>query len=338
MVEVYLAKIVAARRNIAIATAFLLFLLFSLRTLTEYSHLRRKVVHILSDQGHENRDLVVYVYYDGKMTQEDQAIRTGWGTMSGFSFSESVNTIPVQTDNLKFFLNQGLLTTVDYLFVMHSPMPAGVSIPDLPNLFVWHKENRCYDLGAFKQGVEHMESKYGRSYQRYLLINASVRGPFLPPHDRSCWIDHFFNKLDERTKLVGTTFYCEEGPFASHVQTMVLAFDRAGYEAGLPAMQCPGSIDQAIKMGEVPLTGFIKEKGYNVEALQTAYSANPDLCPGDMNYAGKYYGMSFHPYELIFIKSNRGIDNNALAHYTNWHDQMIDRGRGFCKHHLRIPK
>ncbi|TPX60192.1 hypothetical protein PhCBS80983_g01954 [Powellomyces hirtus] len=94
---------------------------------------------------------------------------------------------------------------------------------------------------------------------------------------------------------------------------MVLAFDAEGYEAGPATLPCPGTITEAIRTGEIPLTSMLKEKGYAVDALMTAATGEPELCgTGDMNYEDRYYGMSFHPYELIFIKSNRGIGSQKV--------------------------
>ncbi|KAI8909853.1 hypothetical protein DFJ77DRAFT_415164, partial [Powellomyces hirtus] len=211
--------------------------------------------------------------------------------------------------NLEFFLRHGLVSNVDYLFVMNSPTPKGLEIPVLDNIFVWEKENSCYDLGSFHLGVQHMAAKYKRTYSRYLLVNASVRGPFLPPHGRGCWTDHFLDHLSDEVKLVGTTWYCEtEKRAPPHVQTMVIGMDSIGYDAALPALQCPATIHDAIFTGEIPLTGLIEQQGYKVHSLTTAYSADPEDCQdGDLNYANRYYGMSFHPYEVVFIKTNRGI-------------------------------
>ncbi|KAI8918152.1 hypothetical protein DFJ77DRAFT_284749 [Powellomyces hirtus] len=245
---------------------------------------------------------------------------------------------PPQTDNLGYFLRHGLQSNVDYVFVMNSPVPKEVLIPKLPNIFVWEKENKCYDLGSFRQAVEYMAEKHNRKYKRYMLINASVRGPFVPLYDRACWIDHFLDRLTNKVKMVGTTSFCNDEQFPRHIQTMVLAFDAEGYEAGPATLPCPGTITEAIRTGEIPLTSMLKEKGYAVDALMTAATGEPELCgTGDMNYKDRYYGMSFHPYELIFIKSNRGIDDNALKHYTKWHDNMLTTQKHSCPYYIPGP-
>ncbi|KAJ3161109.1 hypothetical protein HDU86_007730 [Geranomyces michiganensis] len=288
---------------------------------------------------HSKGTLVVYVYYDGKMTNADSAVRESWGSRDGVTFSkQQIN--PPQTDNLKFFLRHGLLDNVDHLFVMNSPIPEGVVFPNRTNIFVWEKSNECYDLGSFHMGVTYMTTTHNRTYDKYVLLNASVRGPFLPSHDRSsCWIDHFLSLLSPEVKLVGTTWHCEIFQFPPHMQTQILAMDAAGYEAAIPALQCQPTIEDAIFRGEVPLTGIVQREGYGVRSITTAFGADPDECTqADTNYKGKYYGMSLHPYEVIFIKTNRHIDDLALDRYTTWHDSLLNNEPSGCRHHMPLPE
>ncbi|KAI8919903.1 hypothetical protein DFJ77DRAFT_450418 [Powellomyces hirtus] len=271
------------------------------------------------------------------MTDQDSRLRYGWGYYL-LGIASYFKAKPTQPDNLAFFLRQGLLSNVDHLFIMNSPVPKGVPMPQRDNIFVWERKNSCYDLGSFHLGVQRMQETHNRTYKRYILLNASVRGPFLPTHNHACWTDSFLNFLSDDIKLVGTTYFCDnKDKYPAHVQSMVLAFDEAGYEAGLPAFQCSNSIKDAIMSGEVRLTGLLQEKGFKAHSITTAYAADPDACEnGDMNYKGKYYGMSYHPYELVFIKTNRDIDDLALKQYTEWHDKIIARGAGSCPYHIPL--
>ncbi|KAI8817632.1 uncharacterized protein EV422DRAFT_540342 [Fimicolochytrium jonesii] len=310
-------RVLAGASMIALAIAFFIF----------YRTLRRSML----------RPLIVYVYYDGSMTPEDESFRASMGTINGFNAADAARNRPQQTANLEFFLRHGLQSNADYLFVMNSPTPQGVVFPNLPNIFVWGKENKCYDLGSFRQGVEYMAKRH-RRYRRYIMINASVRGPFLPLYDRGCWIDHFLDRLTDDVKMVGTTVYCNMHGVSRHVQSMVLAFDEVGYAVGPATLPCPDKITDAVHMGEVPLTGILETNGYKVDALMTSATGDPDRCDsGDMNFRDRYYGMSFHPYELIFIKANRGIDDNALNHYSTWHDNMLGIHKNSCPYYVSGP-
>ena len=101
--------------------------------------------------------------------------------------------------------------------------------PDLPALppnarYVYHP-NSCYDWGTigwvFSSGAADPSH-----YEFFLLMNSSVRGPYLPPyfatmaataaaggatqppHPPPRWHDIFFDRLTDHVKLVGPTIRC----------------------------------------------------------------------------------------------------------------------------------
>ncbi|TPX55863.1 hypothetical protein PhCBS80983_g04967 [Powellomyces hirtus] len=331
-----------SKRRLLLLLVLAFFLTVTLLLSTSQSGLstkarRRAALASFFSKPSKEKTLVVYVYYDGTMTAKDSALRESWGTRNGLNFADANKKNPGQTDNLNFFLRHGLMSNVDHLFVMNSPVPQDTKIPKLDNIFVWEKENACYDLGSFHQGVQHMAEKHSKTYNRYILINASVRGPFMPTYNEGCWADAFLSPLSWSVKMVGTTVFCKEEDFPRHLQTMALAFDQQGYEAAIPALQCPATIADAIRNGEVPLTGLIEKQGFKTHSLMASAQADPTECgEGDMNYQGKYYGMNFHPYELVFMKTNRGIDDNAVKRYTDWHDKILARDGSSCPYHIPL--
>jgi hypothetical protein len=140
-----------------------------------------------------------------------------------------------------------------------------------------------------------------------------------------------------------------------HIQSMIWATDRIGLETLLfpspeliekfkeslpvkdpaspvPAMEtpginsCPHEYWKAVAI-EVYATPLIKAAGYKVDAMMTAFhSATREeyekQCVG--NYDGDvlsnehYYGISLHPYDTIFAKTNRGNDPLTLERMTDW--------------------
>ncbi len=66
------------------------------------------------------------------------------------------------------------------------------------------------------------------SFDFFIFINSSVRGPYLLVHLRSSpfhWSDMFLSRLDSQTKWVGSTISCALTP---HVRTPVVNTDRVG--------------------------------------------------------------------------------------------------------------
>ncbi|CZR55864.1 uncharacterized protein PAC_05752 [Phialocephala subalpina] len=256
-----------------------------------------------------------------------------------YAYSES----PAGRANLEYFIKKGLHGSADFLFVLNGNTTVEKLIPDLPNIKIVHRENKCYDLGTM--GAVLGKDRLWMGYKRFITMNASIRGPFLPSYSSgSCWSDVFFDRLNGKVKLVGTTVNCEPRP---HIQSMLLATDSIGMSILLsPSLSttihrpdffgtadqptgftpCYDTMHHAIH-GELDLTELIESQGYEVDALLAAYQSHPtpaNYCfengsPKDILYDGKYYGSNVHPYELVFIKANRNIAPALLNKMTQWH-------------------
>lgn len=74
---------------------------------------------------------------------------------------------------------------------------------------------------------------------------------------------------------------------------------------------------------------LIRSQGYKVDVMLTsvhAYSAE-EYCeiadyPGDPLQPNQYFGSNVHPYEIIFAKANRGVEQTMLDLLTAWHYNM----------------
>ncbi|KNC97237.1 uncharacterized protein SPPG_07624 [Spizellomyces punctatus DAOM BR117] len=284
--------------------------------------LRQESLGIVNRKSSESDTLVVYIYYDGTSSKADTEFRV------------KGPQVPVQTDNLQFFLRHGLQSNVDYLFILNGHVDEGIRFPERSNIHIIRRENKCYDIGSFKIGVEMLEKQLNRRYRRFVMINASVRGPFMPTYTKGCWTDLLLSRLNERVKLVGTTYNCRPRP---HVQSQVLAMDRDAFNAAAGSMQCWTNMHDAVMRGEVQLTQDIRNAGYGVDVLMTSYHTSPNYgthCThDDPNLPKGYYEMTFHPYEVMFIKANRLLDDHALALYAKWHDEAWDVSS--CPYHIK---
>lgn len=202
--------------------------------------------------------------------------------------------------------------------------------------------NTCFDLGSMGEVLR--QDDLWKGYKRFITLNASIRGPFLPIYDDStCWSDVFLSRLTDRVKMVGTTINCDPAP---HVQSMLWATDEVAMSILLdPALAhsapgddawgnkatpvglsfCHETMFQAVHT-EIGSTRLIQSQGYEVDVLMTAYASSKspqDYCDRgqfeDILYDKKYYGSNVHPYETVFIKANRNIDPVLLAKMTEWH-------------------
>ncbi|KXH27623.1 hypothetical protein CSAL01_12942 [Colletotrichum salicis] len=273
----------------------------------------------------KDRPLIVYAYHD----------------------SESARA------NLDYFANKGIHNGADFVFIFNGDANASSTIPDLPNISIVKRDNTCFDMGAIGEVLK--KDDLWKKYKRFITMNASIRGPFLPAWSSSCWSDLYLSKVTETTKLVGMTLNCIP---RLHVQSMIFATDDVGMSILLdPTVATTASEDDrfgskdapvglsrcyadwnAAVHAEVGTTGLMMNAGYKVDAMMTALhseegveeycKAHPDS--GDLLWDKKYFGSNIHPYETVFIKANRNVDPALMASMTEWHMRMKSNSFDVC--------
>ncbi|KAK1717411.1 hypothetical protein CaCOL14_002057 [Colletotrichum acutatum] len=273
----------------------------------------------------KDRPLIVYAYHD----------------------SESARA------NLDYFVNKGIHNGADFVFIFNGDANASSTIPDLPNISIVKRDNTCFDMGAIGEVLR--KDDLWKKYKRFITMNASIRGPFLPAWSSSCWSDLYLSKVTETTKLVGMTLNCIP---RLHVQSMIFATDDVGMGILLdPTVATSASEDDrfgskdapvglsgcyadwnAAVHAEVGTTGLIMNAGYKVDAMMTALhseegveeycKAHPES--GDLLWDKKYFGSNIHPYETVFIKANRNVDPSLMSSMTDWHMRMKSNSFDVC--------
>ncbi|KAL0939749.1 uncharacterized protein CTRU02_206359 [Colletotrichum truncatum] len=269
------------------------------------------------NKGSSDRPLIVYAYHE----------------------SDSARA------NLEYFVAKGLHNAADFVFIFNGDAKSSSIIPELPHVKIVKRENTCFDMGAIGEVLR--EGDLWKKYKRFITMNASIRGPFLPMWSFSCWTDLFLSKLTDKTKLVGMTLNCQP---RLHVQSMIFATDDIGMGILLdPTIATSASEDDpfgskdapvglsgcyadwnAAVHAEVGTTGLIMKSGYDVDVMMTSMhpdgdvkkycKAHPDS--GDVLWDKKYFGSNVHPYETIFIKANRDVDPQLMSSMTDWHLRM----------------
>ena len=280
--------------------------------------------------------------------------------------------------NLAFFIEHGLHASSDFVFTFNGNTDAYKLLPmyeespyykdnvTYPNIEVVRRDNKCFDMGAHGEallrewepetnswtkmtGRDRGGKKFWERYERFILMNASVRGPFMPIWNRSCWADAFWGLVSKSVKLVAMTYNCHGGGDAGHAQSMVWATDRVGVKllmqppngdgsSGGIGYWCPYDMPDAIK-GEIRATPLIRSAGYEVSSLELAYHSTdgadldgdgkPDGKPDkfvesctveDYWHENEYYGFNIHPYETVFVKAARDMQEQLIANFTQWTD------------------
>lgn len=233
-------------------------------------------------------------------------------------------------DNFYHFLRFGYLPTKDYVIIISGD--CSVELPQLRNVKYIFTENQNNDYGGYCNAIKAMPDVL--DYDYFFFINSSVRGPFTLANDDREWTENFKQYLDNDVALVGISInilhtdtifseiyersYGGLKPY-SHVQTTAYALHRRGLETLIDERFY--EVNQAmvkedvITHYELRLSQLLIEKGWNIKCLLPEYNQidyrlphqdiNPTSGAGDPTYPFAYFGRTFHPYEQIFIKTNR---------------------------------
>lgn len=127
------------------------------------------------EQPIQNDLLIVYAYHES-----DAALKSG-----------------------RFFLKHGLHAHADFIFVVNGPSQFEREIPkNLTNVEVRLRDNICYDLGTYGQILGENERALVKKYKRFILLNSSIRGPFLPTWSKDCWSDIYSDMITDVVKVV----------------------------------------------------------------------------------------------------------------------------------------
>lgn len=101
--------------------------------------------------------------------------------------------------NLNFFVAHGLHDAADFVFIINGESKDTSLIPTADNIRIVQRKNECYDLGAYAE-VLIMDDLY-KKYKKFIMLNSSIRGPFMPYWAESCWSDRYLNKITDEVKV-----------------------------------------------------------------------------------------------------------------------------------------
>jgi hypothetical protein len=241
----------------------------------------------------------------------------------------------VYKNNLEFFLRKGIRTECDYVFIVNGNTT--VNIPDLPNIKILYKENEDYDFGAYNHAFNNIQ----KHYKYYIFMNSSVRGPFIPSYVTMKWYEPFINMLKDDVKLVGTTINIMTSPSEfsqifekhsgysrphTHIQSQFFAMDKECLDFLLSkelfSSKNYNNFNEFIAFKEIMMSQLVLHNGWNISAIIPEYNGHDyRILQQDINFssynhdpcfANSCFGRTMHPYECIFIKTNRNLCPNEI--------------------------
>ena len=150
------------------------------------------------------------------------------------------------------------------------------------------------------------------------------------------WTDLFLNKLNDEVKLVGTTINYFKG--SPHINSQLFCTDKIGLniliEKGIISTEVLKK--KPVYSRELKLSKIMLDMGYNISCMLEVYKNidfrkvrgekykdNSNLNANfkgsrDPQYTKRFFGMNLNPFETIFFKSNRSIDNRTMNKYSDW--------------------
>lgn len=257
----------------------------------------------------------------------------------------------VYRDNLTYFLSTAIHAQADYYIIISGE--CSLTLPHFDNVKYIYTENINNDFGGY---ATYVKNHYKESYDFYIFVNSSVRGPFTPPYLSRSWTEIFTSKLKGNVHLVGASINIlpECSDFKSQYNEMFLSecnrshVQTTSYALTREALNHLVKIDfyksdeaynkfDVILAYELRLSNEIFRKGWSFDSILPVYSRfncedsaimfkNTTAREGDVLWRSAFFGRSLSPLEVVFVKTNRDmIDETDLASFTftGIHDRAL---------------
>jgi len=233
---------------------------------------------------------------------------------------------PDELDNIKLFMKHGVMAKesndIDFFFIDTTPggadflkyLPAAAN-GNLPsNMKIIRRENTGFDMCSWKTALNMFDQK---QYDTFVLLNGSVRGPFLGKFpSASNFVEPFSQHLSDKVHLVGTSFNCNGAYDFGHVQSMVMVLDQKGAESVNATLDCSKITDKgdSIVNGEWHMSQDMLKRGYGLAALQLYWRGHDFLNVQETEKRCKAFRSVANPdYNDDPYFANNDVDPETLA-------------------------
>ncbi|MGX1197125.1 hypothetical protein [Parvibaculum sp. MBR-TMA-1.3b-4.2] len=244
-------------------------------------------------------------------------------------------------DNFVFFMNTAVDDTADYFVFISGD--CSVPLTDHENVKYIQIKNKNHDFGGV---VEFVRQFNHLSYDAYMFVNSSMRGPFVPTYFSMPWYDGFLSRLSDTIVMVGCSvnilpmsssfsvrfgdLFDYEPPFI-HVQTTAYALSSKAFKhlvaAGFYDVEDFLEKEDVIARYEIGISQEVLKQGWSISSLLPQYEEfntgkrslgyEDTLREGDPLFENAFFGRSICPLETIFIKTNRNmIKESDLNSFT----------------------
>jgi len=225
----------------------------------------------------------------------------------------------IYNDRVRYFINNSIFFNENIDFVIISNGVKNVSYP--PYVKFFYRQNIGYDFGGWSDAL--LTNNLYKNYDKFIFVNSSVTGPYLPKSYKHLWPYYYLNRLDKNNvKLVGSTINTMSNPITqSHVQSYIFAMDKTTLEYLINCNiftkhnYCKTFLE-AIMNKEILMSRKIIERGWNIGSMMKIYNGVDftfkSMRPAQYRFKflgdvmnSLHRGKSWTAYQLIFIKGNR---------------------------------
>jgi hypothetical protein len=251
--------------------------------------------------------------------------------------------------NVKFFLNFGVTEdpNVDYMIVQNMPEWPKDQKSELENseigtskMYWIRRPNISTDIGAYSEAMRNLPED---TYDYFVFVNSTVRGPFLPVwyNKKEHWSSCFTRLLSDTVAIVGLSIVTKHiWYFKPYVQSMAYAIDARGVELyrhhGIFMSKNKGTskLQRMVKYEQRGSRVLLKY-GYNLDCFLTAaqgrdWQSRKNSKVGnnkrlkDVWHNRGYLGYNVHPHESLFFKTNRRYNFKHTIHdeMTYWIEEQ----------------
>ena len=239
--------------------------------------------------------------------------------------------------NLAHFLAFGMHDDLDiHLLISGEASP---ELLEVENVTTHTFANFNLDFGAISSFLNSFNVNLDQ-YSAAIVVNSSARGPFCSAHQVRPWFTALTDKLSASVAIVGATISelpsgnIWEGGYEqrygkkkhlAHAQTYCFAIS-IQYLTALVGHGFFNSGDQKTKLEvirdyEIRLSGLALDAGLEIDCLLPGYgpissdlsfSGNLWAQNGDPIVPNGYFGRTLHPFEVLFVKTNRALYDSVL--------------------------
>lgn len=222
-------------------------------------------------------------------------------------------------DRVNHFLNNCIFEddNVDFIVISNNRNNE-FKVPNRVKVLL--RDNIGYDFGGWSEAL--LVNDLYKNYEKFIFVNSSVIGPFVPSYYKGKWTDIYIDGLQDNVKLFGSTINTISEPLTkSHVQSYIFSMDitTLQYLISREIFSMSNYVktyEEAIWEKEVKMSREIIKNGWNIGSLFKHYKnidftfSNKTPSEYNINYLGDimfhvYRNKLWNEYDLVFIKGNR---------------------------------